>query len=149
MDILFSILHVVAAVFIVGPMAILPMTGLRALRSGSATQVRTLATSTMIFTWLSALVIVFGFGILGTSAEAKKYGTTFTTPWVLWSLIAWAVAFALTLFVVVPQMRKAADAIPADGSEAVKPANYGVIAASSGIASLALVVAVLLMVWKP
>ena len=48
MNELFNVLHVVTAVFIVGPLAILPMTALRALRSGNGAQVATLATSTSV-----------------------------------------------------------------------------------------------------
>jgi uncharacterized membrane protein len=154
MDTLFDILHVAAAVFIVGPMAILPMTGLRGLRSGDAGQVRTIAKATMVFSWLSLLVVIFGFGLLGVSPDAQKYHTTFLTPWILWSIIAWLVAFALNLFVVVPRMNKAADELDAhpagDAAAAVaRPSGYGAIAASNGIASLLLVVVVVLMIWKP
>ena len=149
MDTVITILHVGTAVFIVGPMAILPMTGLRALRSGNATQVRTLAKSTMIFSWLSLLTFIFGFGAM--SMADPKYNLSFTTPWILWSVIAYAIAFVLSAFVVVPQMNKAADAIEAAGTDAAgtKPAGYGAIAASSGIATLLLVVVVILMIWKP
>ncbi len=140
------ILHVATAVFIVGPMAIIPMTGLRALRSGNAAQVHALAKSTAIFSWLSLLTFVLGFGVMGMADP--KYGLTFATPWILWSVIAYVVAFVLSAFVVVPQMNKAADA--ADGAaEGAKPAGYGAIAGSSGIAALLLLVVVVLMVWKP
>ena len=36
-----------------------------------------------------------------------------------------------------------------DGSAPARPAGYGAIAASNGIASLLLVVVVILMIWKP
>ncbi|QAY58844.1 DUF2269 family protein [Microbacterium protaetiae] len=152
MDTLMSILHVATAVFIVGPMAIIPMTGLRALRSGSATQVNSLATSTSVFSWLSLLTFVFGFGAMGMAPA--QYNLSFATPWILWSIIAYAIAFLLTVFVVVPQMRKAAVQFAASGTEAAgkpagKPAGYGAIAGSSGIATLLLVVVVVLMIWKP
>lgn len=49
MDTLISILHVVGAVFIVVPMAILPMTAMRAVRAGKGAQVAVLAKSTTIF----------------------------------------------------------------------------------------------------
>lgn len=147
-----SILHVGTAVFIVGPMAILPMTGLRALRSGSSSQVRTLATSTMVFSWLSLLTFVFGFGAMALAPA--QYHLTFTTPWILWSTILYVVAFVLSVFVIVPQLRKAAGEVavePAPGDAAVigKPAGYGAIAGSSGVVSLLLVIVVILMVWKP
>lgn len=149
MDTLITILHVGTAVFIVGPMAIIPMTGLRALRTGTAAQVKTLATSTMLFTWLSLATFVFGFGAM--SMADKKYDLSFTTPWILWSAILYVVAFVLNAFVVVPQMRKASDAMAAlpEGAAQEKPAGYGAIAASNGIASLLLVVVVILMIWKP
>ncbi|KRA22166.1 conjugal transfer protein TrbL [Microbacterium sp. Root61] len=146
MDTIISILHVGTAVFIVGPMAILPMTGLRALRSGNAGQVRTLAKSTSIFTWLSLLTFIFGFGAMSMADE--KYNLSFTTPWILWSTILYVIAFAVTMFLVVPQMNKAAAEL--DGAaEGTKPSGYGAIAAGSGIASLLLVAVVVLMIWKP
>lgn len=83
METLFATAHVVAAVFVIGPMAILPMTAMRAMRAGQGAQVAVLARSTFVFSMLSLLVVVFGFGILPFS----KYGTTVTTPWVLASLI--------------------------------------------------------------
>jgi hypothetical protein len=46
---MFLVLHVLGSVFIVGPMAILPMTAMRALRAGNAPQLTTLAKSTELF----------------------------------------------------------------------------------------------------
>ncbi|GAB2510102.1 DUF2269 family protein [Paramicrobacterium agarici] len=143
MDTLFTVLHVVAAVFIVGPMAILPMTAMRAVRAGNGAQVAVLAKSTMIFSWLSLLVVVFGFGIMGMS----EYDISISTPWILWSLILWAVATIINLALVVPTMRKAASAL-ADG-EANERSGYPAIAAGSGLSTILLIAVVVLMVWKP
>jgi uncharacterized membrane protein len=149
METVMSILHVVGAVFIVGPMAILPMSAMRAVRAGNAGQVATLAKSTNLFSWLSLLVVIFGFGVTGMADE--KYDLSFTTPWILWSIILYVIALALTLFLVVPTMRKAADALESTpGTDAAAGrASYPAIAAGSGIASLLLVAVVVLMVWKP
>ena len=153
MDTLISILHVAGAVFIVGPMAILPMTAMRAVRAGNGAQVAVLAKSTTIFAWLSLLVFVFGFGAMSMAPD--EYELSVTTPWILWSIILYVIAFALTLFVVVPSMKKAAEALTAgtgtgagDGGEAPK-SSYPAIAAGSGISSLLLLAVVVLMVWKP
>lgn len=147
MDTLISILHVVGAVFIVGPMAILPMTAMRAVRAGNGAQVAVLAKSTTIFSWLSLLVFVLGFGAMSLAPD--EYELSITTPWILWSIILYVIAFALTVFVVVPSMKKAAAALGAsDGSDAAS-AGYPAIAAGSGVASLLLVAVVVLMVWKP
>lgn len=154
MDTLITILHVVTAVFIVGPMAILPMTAMRAIRTGTSKQVGSLAKSTTIFTWLSLLTVVFGFGLV--SLADPKWGLTFTTGWVLWSIILYVLAFALTLFVVAPAMKRAAEALGEHESgttvapdDAPARSGYPAIAAGSGIASLLLVAVTVLMVWKP
>jgi uncharacterized membrane protein len=159
MDTLFNVLHVVTAVFIVGPMAILPMTAMRAVRAGIASQVKTLAKSTNLFALLSLATVVFGFGVMGMSDP--KYKLSVTTPWILWSIVAYIIALGLTLFLVVPAMRRAADAIETlPAASGVAPAattpaatspsrGYPAIAAGSGVASLLLVLVVVLMVWKP
>lgn len=157
-NVIFDILHVAAAVFIVGPMAILPMTAMRAIRAGSASQVRTLARSTNIFSLLSLLVVILGFGSLGTSDP--KYHVSVASTWVWLSIVFYVIALALTLFVVVPAMRRAADGL--DGGEttdanppastvqsAAKSGGYGAIAGASGVSSVLLLVVVVLMVWKP
>ncbi len=168
-------LHVVAAVFIVGPMAILPQTALRAIRAGQGGMVEVLARSTMIFTLISLVVAVLGFGALGTAP--KKDGLTITTPWLLSALAAYLVAFAVSMFVVVPALRGAADHLQASavtasgtaggtvaggtvaggtvaggtaaGGTGARTADYRRIAIGSGVVSLLLVVVTVLMVWKP
>ncbi len=149
MQTVLSILHVVGAVFLVGPMAILPMSAMRAVRAGNAGQVAMLAKSTNLFSLLSLLVVIFGFGAM--SLADKKYDLSITTPWILWSIILYVVALALTLFVVVPTMRTAAEALEAaPGTDAAaRPVSYPAIAAGSGVATLLLVAVVVLMVWKP
>ena len=141
METVFAVLHVVSAVFIVGPMAILPMTAMRAVRAGNADQVDVLAKSTNLTSLLSLLVVFFGFGVMGM---AEGSNLSMTTSWILWSIVLYAVALALTLFLVVPTMRRAAEAIR--GGTASK---YPAIAAGSGVATLLLVAVVVLMVWKP
>ncbi|GAA2228179.1 DUF2269 domain-containing protein [Herbiconiux moechotypicola] len=163
MDTLFAVLHVVGAVFIVGPMAILPMTAMRALRSGQLAQVATLAKSTTIFTYLSLVVIVLGFGLVGMADP--RYELSLTTPWVLASIVLSLAAVVLNLALVVPAMKRAAagtasgtatDAVASStvavaGAPTASPgrSGYAVISAGSGVVSLLLLAVVVLMVWKP
>ena len=147
MDTVFNVLHVVAGVFIVGPMAILPMTGMRAIRAGQAGQVATLAKSVYLFTLLSLVVVFFGFGALGVSDPKEHF--SFGSTWVWLSLVAYAVALVLNLFLVVPALRSAAEALTKDSTTGAKVAGYSRIAMGSGIVSLLLVIVVVLMVWKP
>lgn len=147
-----DVLHVVFAVFLVGPMAVLPMVALRDLRTGNAAHVGNLARSTNVFSILSLLVVVFGFGVLGTTEE--KYDLSVGTPWVLASLICYLVALAVSLAVVVPALRQAVPTGPTTdaGTTAgagTRAAGYSKVAMSSGVVSLLLLAVVVLMVWKP
>ena len=152
MSTLLNVLHVVGAVFIVGPMAILPMSGLRALRADNPSEVATLAKSTRVFSLLSLVVVVLGFGVMGMSDTSDHF--TFTTPWILTSVIVYFCALLLSLFQVVPAMHRASmkgnatSSLPGAASTASNN-GYAAIAAGSGIVSFLLVVIVVLMVWKP
>lgn len=147
METVLDVLHVLAAVFLVGPMAILPMVAMRDLRAGHGAQVATLGRSTFVFSLASLIVVIFGFGLLGLSDA--KYGLSIATPWILISLIAYLVALALNLAVVVPAMRRAGDRAGHAGGSADGGNDYKRIAMSSGIVALLLVAVVVLMVWRP
>ncbi|GAA1001362.1 DUF2269 family protein [Subtercola frigoramans] len=156
MSLIFMTLHVVAAVFIAGPLAILPMVGLRAVREGNTVQAASLAKSTSLLSWLSLIIVVLGFGALGMSDPEDNF--SFSDTWVWLSIVLYAVAFVLTMFVVVPALRIAGEApvavavavAAADGTVvAAKPAGYSRIAIGSGISTLLLVVITVLMVAKP
>ena len=152
MDMLLAVLHVVTAVFIVGPMAILPMTAMRAARARNGAQVLTLAKATSTFSLLSIVVLLLGFAVLGVSDPKEQW--SLASGWIVWSIILYVVALAVNLFVTVPAMRRVAAGVTAstdaDGTVSTSsPAGYGAIAGGSGIASLMLVAVVVLMVWKP
>ena len=138
-------LHVVAAVFIVGPMAILPMTAMRAVRSGQGGQVAVLAQSTFVFSLLSLLVAVLGFGVIGLNEE----GTTISTPLVLSSIILYVVALALNLIAVVPALRSAAEHLQDSATQELQKPDYRRITIGSGVVTVLLVVITVLMAWHP
>ncbi|MTD16370.1 DUF2269 family protein [Nakamurella sp. YIM 132087] len=145
-----TVLHVVAAVFVIGPMAILPMTAMRAIRAEQGGQVAVLARSTFVFTAASLVVALLGFAVVPFVPE--QYGTTLTTPWVLISIILYVVALALNLLAVVPALRSAAEHLQSaatGGQQNLTDNDYKRIAMTSGIVSLLLVAITVLMVWKP
>lgn len=139
MDLLFSIVHVATAVFIIGPIAIMPMTALRALRTGDTARATASAKSLRLLTYLSLLVVVTGFGVMGMADP--KYDLSITTPWVLGSLILYVIAVALTLGIVIPTYLHPERREPKQ--------RYTRVAVSSSIAAISLVAVVVLMVWKP
>lgn len=138
METIFAVLHVASAVFIIGPMAIMPMTTLRSLRNGDTERVHAAARSIKLLSYLSLVAVVTGFGILGMVGD--EWGLSTTTPWVLASIILYLVALVLTLAVVAPTFA---------GSIAKRSGGYARASIGSGLASLALVIVVVLMVWKP
>lgn len=146
MDTVLSILHVVTSVFIIGPMAILPMAALRAIRAQQSGAAMAIAKSTTILSYASLLVVVFGFGVMGMADP--RYNLSITTSWVMASLILYVVALLLNIAVVLPKLRLAAQHLR-DGSETIGGTNYKTIAVSPGVVSLLLVAIVVLMVWKP
>ncbi|HLP23531.1 MAG TPA: DUF2269 family protein [Microbacteriaceae bacterium] len=140
---LLPILHIATAVFIIGPMALLPHTGMAALRRGDVGSVRTVERSTTIFAFASLLVFMLGFGALGVAGSEEDW--SFSSPWIIWSIVLYVVALGLTLFVVLPALRSGADAVEAGSSKT----GYGALAASNGIVTLLLIGVVVLMSWKP
>jgi len=152
MDMLLGILHVVTAVFIVGPMAIFPMTAMRAARARSGAQVLFLAKATSAFSLLSLVVLFLGFAVLGVSDPKEHW--SLASAWILWSIVLYIIALAVNLFVTVPAMKRMTDGLTAPaGADRIAssslPAGYGAVAGGSGVASLMLVAVVVLMVWKP
>lgn len=155
METVISILHVVGAVFIVGPMAVLPMSALRAARAGNGHQVATLARSTAIFSWLSLIVFLLGFALVGLADPT--YDLSITTPWVLASIVLYLIAVVVSLLVVVPALRRAvgdgdagAGAVSDGGTAgATAVAGRAAVTVGSGAVAVLLVVVVILMVWKP
>lgn len=137
----------VAAVFVIGPMAILPQIALRTIRAKQGAMVEMLARSTMVVSVISLVVAVLGFGALATSD--KKDAFSITTPWVLISLILYVVAVALSLLAVVPALRSAGEHLSDPSTQDLRSPDYQRIAVGSGVVSLLLVAVVVLMVWKP
>lgn len=147
MHTLLDVLHVVSAVFLVGPMAVLPMSAMRSVRAGDGAAVLTTARSTMIFSLASLLVVLFGFGVLGLADT--RYGLSVATPWVLISIILYAIALALNTLAVVPALRSAGEHLQDAESGVLRGNDYRRIAMTSGVVTVLLLAVVVLMVAKP
>lgn len=139
--------HVLTTVFLVGPMAILPMNGLRALRAGNAAWARRSARSTLIFSIGSLLALFFGFAVQGMSPW--KTPPSLGDSWIFLSIIFYFVALAISLVAIVPALRSAAERLTENPDGMVRPNDYRRIAFASGLATLLLMTVVILMVVKP
>jgi uncharacterized membrane protein len=147
METLISVLHVVTAVFLVGPMAILPMTAMRAVRAGNGPMVELLGRSTWVFSLGSLLTAVLGFGAVGLADE--RFDLSVTTGWVLVSIILYVLALAVSLALVVPALTAAAAELQGSSAPPARSKQYGKLSAGSGVVSLLLLAVTVLMVWKP
>ncbi|WP_051571391.1 DUF2269 family protein [Cryptosporangium arvum] len=97
-------LHVLSAVFLIGPMAIAPMMGMRAIRKHDARGVHEAARTTTLYTLLSLVVAALGFVLIGVSNGRWSFGDA----WVTISITLYVIALLLGIGVVAPGLTGAA-----------------------------------------
>jgi len=137
-------LHLVAAVFAIGPLVHAATTASRGLRQKDAAAVATSARTLTIYSIASVAVVIFGFGLMSSkSPYTHETVASFGEVWIWLSLILWLVAGALAFLVTVPALKQAAAAI--DNA----PAQVGKVAASGGIIGILFAVIIFLMVYRP
>lgn len=127
--------HVVLAIFLIGPIVAAANQAPRALRDGDAGALRVIARTLTIYGWASPAVGLVGFGLV-----QERYGNEFSDGWLIASIILFVGASAIVLARLAPWARRAA------GGVTVPP---GPVAALAGVTSLAYVVIAILMVWQP
>lgn len=132
-------IHVVLAIFLIGPLVSAANQGPRALRDGDTGVLRLLARTVTVNGWASIAVAVVGFGLV-----QRRYGNEFTDAWLIVSILLFVVATLLVVLLLAPLLRGAAAA--AGGSTAHLAGRVGALA---GVASLCYVVITVLMVWQP
>jgi hypothetical protein len=145
-DIMYA-LHLLFAIFTIGPLAHVATTASRGLRHGDAAATRTSARVTRIYAYASVLTVIFGFALMSsTSPFTNKAVATFSETWIWLSLVLWAVAVALALAVTAPTLAKATKQITDGRGTATLTAP---VAASGGVVALIFAAIVFLMVYRP
>jgi hypothetical protein len=141
-------LHLLTAVFAIGPLVGAATTAARGLRGNDATATESAARTLTIYSYASVLVIIFGFGLLSSKTPYGDHGTPgdFGDLWVWVSVVLWIAALAITLGLVVPALRKATAAIGAKSDVASLTAR---VSAGGGVVALLFAVIVFLMVYRP
>lgn len=137
-------LHLVAAVFAIGPLVHATTTASRGLRLKDAAAIKLSSRMTTVYAIASVVVVILGFGLMSAKSPfTHEKVAGFGEAWVWISLILWLVAAVLALLVIVPTLDKAA----ADVEKA--PSLVGKVAASGGITGILFAVIVFLMVYRP
>lgn len=131
-------IHVVLAIFLIGPLVSAANQAPRALRDGDAGGLRVLARTVTVNGWASIAVGIVGFGLV-----QRRYGNELTDAWLLASILLFLVATLLVVVLLAPLLRGAA-------AHAGQTAHLaGRVGALAGVASLCYVVIAVLMVWQP
>ncbi|MBE7189827.1 hypothetical protein, partial [Jatrophihabitans endophyticus] len=106
-------LHLLFAVFAVGPLVHAAATASRGIRTGDGAATASSARLLRIYGIASALVVILGFALMSADlpysggGKAGEFGDT----WIWLSLVLWVVAVALVLAFLVPTLQKATTAI--------------------------------------
>jgi uncharacterized membrane protein len=141
-------LHLLAAIFAVGPLVGAATTASRALRTPDAASATAAARLIRVYSYASVVVVILGMGLMSqkapwdSSEEVAQIGDT----WIWLSLLLWAIAMAVSLGLLAPSLTRAASQI---GSSGATQGLVGRVAAAGGVIGLLYAGIVLLMVYQP
>jgi uncharacterized membrane protein len=141
-------LHLLAAIFAVGPLVGAATTASRALRTPDADAARSAARTIRLYSYVSVVVVVLGMGLMSQKApwDSAHRVADFGDSWILLSIVCWGASIAVTLGGLVPALNHAATTITEGGSVSTMT---GRVAAFGGATGLLYAAIVLLMVYQP
>jgi len=164
---LMLLLHLLTAIFAIGPLAHAVTTASRGLRRSDPVALQASSRTAKVYAAASVLVVIFGMGLMSQKRRGKELGNIGDT-WIWLSLLLWVVSLAITFLVITPSLDKAAEALsggdpderrPSSAEERSGGARIEVratvssytarVAASGGIVGLIFAVIVVLMVYRP
>lgn len=141
-------LHLITVAAVVGPLLAAPPMAARAVRAGRLDALRDHTRTTRLYAVASVVVVVLGTGLVGLGDVGDQW--SYGQSWIGASFALWLVATVLLLVVVVPAQTTAAERLetgPRDDAEL--KALAGRVSAAGGVAALAYVAVIVLMVVKP
>jgi hypothetical protein len=138
-------LHLLFAIFAIGPLVHAATTAARGVRHGDATATAYSARVARIYAAVSVLVIVFGFGVMSSKEHGEEVAK-FSETWIWLSALLWLLAVVLVMAVIVPNLNKATALI---GKQESAAALTGRVAAAGGVVGIVFAVIVFLMVYQP
>jgi hypothetical protein len=138
-------LHLLFAIFAIGPLVHAATTAGRGVRQGDGRATAASARILKIYAYASVLVIIAGFGLMSQKVHGRKIAE-FGDTWIWLSLVLWVVAIGLVLGLIVPTLDKVTAAI---GRQESVVSHTVKVAASGGIVAIIFLAIVFLMVYKP
>jgi len=137
-------LHLVFAVFAVGPLVHAATTAGRGVRTGDGKATASASRMLRVYAYASVLVVLAGFALMSQKVYGHKVGE-FSDTYIWLSLVLWVVAVGLVVALIVPTLDKATKQIEAQESVV---ALTGRVAASGGVVGLLFVAIVVLMAFR-
>jgi hypothetical protein len=140
-------LHLLTAIFAIGPLVGSATTAARGLRTADAGATATSSRTLTIYGAASVLVVFFGIGVMSSKSPfTHKTTADFGDTWIWLSLVLWLATIAVLFTMVIPALKQATTTIGTGGSvDSLK----GRVAAGGGVIGLVYAVIVFLMVYRP
>lgn len=140
-------LHLLFAIFAIGPLVHAATTAARGIRTGDGAATASSARMLRIYSYVSVLVVIVGMGLMSSDSPYRPGKVAeFKDTWIWLSLVLWLVAVAITLLAIVPTLTKATDLIKSEGSVVTLTAR---VAVSGILVGLIFAGIVFLMVYRP
>lgn len=138
-------LHLIAAVFLVGPAVGAAMTAPAALRSGKASAVGILRRLVTVYGIGTIVVAILGAAMVQGRDSGRHFA--FSDTWIIVSLILYVVALVTTVGALIPALRRA-EADLTGGAVLTSAAKIRISVLGSVISALYVAI-VVLMVYRP
>ena len=138
-------LHLLVAIFAVGPLVHAATTASRGVRTGDGAATASAARMLRIYGYASVLVVIFGIGLM----SSKRHGHTvaeFSDTWIWLSIVLWVIAVGIVLFALIPTLEGVTEKI---GKQESVVTLTGKVAAFGGVVGLIFAGIVFLMVYRP
>lgn len=141
-------LHLLFAIFAIGPLVHAATTAGRGVRKGDGVATAASARMLRIYAYASVLVVIAGMGLMSMDDPDHKGQklAEFSQTWIWLSLVLWLVAMAIVLAVIVPTLTRATKLI---GEQSSVVTLTGRVAAGGGVVAVIFAVIVFLMVYQP
>jgi uncharacterized membrane protein len=141
-------LHLLAAIFAVGPLVGAATTASRALRTPDADAARSAARTVRIYSYVSIVVVILGMGLMSAKApwDESEHVAEIGDTWIWLSLLLWVAAMAVSLGLLVRSLTTAATEIGEGRGVGHLTAR---VATGGGFVGLLYAGIVLLMVYQP
>lgn len=138
-------LHLLFAIFAIGPLVHAATTASRGVRKADAAAIATSARMLRIYSYASVLVVVAGAALMSVKRNGETVGEI-SDVWIWLSLLLWAVSVALIMAVAVPTLNRVRLALV---ERAAVRTLTGRVAAVGGLVGVVFAVIVFLMVYRP